>query len=174
MNYEVSEKKGGCVRVGLREIGEGVYEVTLDGETFRVDAARNSRSVYSLIEAGRQFEAMVDEQGTHGFDVTVGGRLFHLEAVDERTKRLSGQAAQVVTGPQNVEAEMPGKVVEVTAAVGDTVAQGQGLIVIEAMKMENQIVSPIDGVVKQVAVSEGETVEAGSPLFTVEPAADAS
>ena len=117
---------------------------------------------------------MVDEQGTHGFDVTVGGRLFHLEAVDERTKRLSGQAAQVVTGPQNVEAEMPGKVVEVTAAVGDTVAQGQGLIVIEAMKMENQIVSPIDGVVKQVAVSEGETVEAGSPLFTVEPAADAS
>jgi len=174
MNYEVSEKKGESVRIGLREIEGGAYEITLDGETIHVDVASGPRSFYSIIEDGRQFEAMVDEKGAHGFDVTVGGRLFRLEAVDERTKLLSGQAAQVVTGPQRVEAEMAGKVVKLSAAVGDAVAEGQGVVIVEAMKMENVIPSPVDGVVKEIAVSEGDTVEAGFPLFTVEPAADES
>ena len=169
MNYEVTEKKGESVRVGLRELEEGIYEVTLGDDVIHVDAARSSRTVYSIIEDGKQFEAMVDEKGSHGFDVTVAGRLFHLEALDERTKLLSGAAAAVATGPQNVEAEMPGKVVGVSCAVGAEVAAGDGVLIIEAMKMENEIKSPIDGVVTEIAVAEGDTVEAGTPLFTVEP-----
>ena len=169
MNYEVCEKTGESIRIGLREIEAGNYEISLDGETVHIDAARSTRTLYSIIEDGRQFEAMVDEKGAHGFDVTVGGRLFHLEAVDVRTKLLSGQAAHVATGPQGVEAEMPGKVIKVSAAVGDTVSEGQGVVIVEAMKMENEISSPIDGVVKEIAVAEGETVEVGAPLFTVEP-----
>jgi len=174
MNYEISDKKSGSVRIGLREIEEGAYEVTLDGETLQVNVARGERSFYSIIQNGRQFEAMVDEKGAHGFEVTVGGSRFQLEAVDERTKLLSGQAAEVATGPQSVEAEMPGKVVKLSVSVGDIVTVGQGVLVIEAMKMENEIPSPIDGVVKEVAVSEGDTVEAGLPLFSVEPVADES
>jgi biotin carboxyl carrier protein len=174
VNYEVSEKKGESVRIGLRETGEGLYEITLGDDVIHVDAARSSKTVYSIIEDGKQFEAMVDEKGAHGFDVTVAGRLFHFEALDERTKLLSGAAASVASGPQNVEAEMPGKVVKVGAAVGDTVAEGDGILVIEAMKMENEIKSPIDGIVKEIGVAEGDTVEAGTPLFTVEPPPDAA
>jgi len=170
VNYEVSEKTGESIRVGLREIEAGSYEISLDGETIHVDAAGSTRTLYSIIEDGRQFEAMVDEKGAHSFDVTVSGRLFHLEAVDVRTKLLSGQAAHVATGPQGVEAEMPGKVIKVSAAVGDTVSEGQGVVIIEAMKMENEIAAPIDGVVKSMVVAEGDTVDAGTPLFTVEPA----
>ncbi len=171
MNYEVSEKKGETLRVGLRETGEGQYEVTLGEETVHVDAVRSGPTIYSIIEDGQQFEAMVDERGSHGFDVLVGGRLFHLESLDERTKLLASSAIAVVSGPQSVESEMPGKVVRVNLAPGDAVAKGQGVVVVEAMKMENEIPSPIDGVLKEIAVSEGQTVEAGALLFVVEPPA---
>ena len=172
MNYDVSEKKGESKRIGLTEIGEGQYEVVIDGQTVRVDAVKSGPTIYSIIEDGQQFEAMVDEKGLHGFDVLVAGRSFHLESVDERTKLLAGSAALVASGPQTVEAEMPGKVVNITAVVGDLVEQGQGLIIIEAMKMENEIRSPIDGRVTEMAVSEGQTVEPGTTLFVVEPGAE--
>jgi biotin carboxyl carrier protein len=173
MNYEVSEQKGEAVTVALRETGEGQYEVTIGGETVHVDAVRSGPTVYSIIEDGKQFEAMVDERGAHGFDVLVGGRLFHLESVDERTRMLAGSAVVVTTGPQTVAAEMPGKVVKVNVAAGAEVAEGEGVIILEAMKMENEIPSPIDGIVKELAVSEGQTVEAGDVLFVVEPPEDA-
>ena len=173
MNYEVSEQKGEAVTVALRETGEGQYEVTIGGETVHVDAVRSGPTVYSIIEDGKQFEAMVDERGAHGFDVLVGGRLFHLESVDERTRMLAGSAVVVTTGPQTVAAEMPGKVVKVNVAAGAEVAEGEGVIILEAMKMENEIPSPIDGILKEIAVSEGQTVEAGDVLFVVEPPEDA-
>lgn len=171
MNYEVREKKGESQRIGLTEIGEGLYEIEIDGRTVRVDAVRSGPTIYSIIEDGRQFEAMVDEKGTHDFDVLIAGRLFHLEAIDERTKLLAGAAKSVVTGPQSVLAEMPGKVVKLHCKPGDTVGAGQGIVVIEAMKMENEISSPIDGIVREIGVAEGETVEAGALLFSVDPPA---
>ena len=169
MNYEVSEKKGEMQRIGLRETGEGQFEVTLGEQTVHVDAVRSGPTIYSIIEDGRQFEAMVDERGAHGFDVLVGGRLFHLESIDERTQLLAGSAATGASGPQAVEAEMPGKVRRVNLAAGDEVGEGQGVVVVEAMKMENEISSPINGVLKEISVSEGQTVEAGTLLFVVEP-----
>jgi biotin carboxyl carrier protein len=169
VNYDVSERGGGRAVVGLVEISEGLYEIAIDGETVRVDAVKSGRTIYSIIEEGRQFEAMVDEQGAHGFDVAVAGRLFHLQAVDERTQLLAGSAHSVATGKQSVEAEMPGKVVKISVPLGSPVAEGEGVVILEAMKMENEIPSPIDGVVTEIAVSEGETVETGTLLFVVEP-----
>ena len=171
MNYEVSAKTGEPVRVGLRETGEGLYEITIDGKTVHVDAVKSGPTVYSMIEDGKQFEASIDEKGAHGFDVLVAGRIFHLEAIDERTQLLAGSAATVASGPQTVEAEMPGKVVKISAAPGNEVAEGTGILVIEAMKMENEIHSPIDGTLRDIAVAEGDTVESGQELFTVDPLA---
>ena len=169
MNYQVSERGGETRLIALRETGDGIYEITIDGHTVHVDAVRSGPTVYSVIEDGQQFEAMVDERGEHGFDVLVGGRLFHLRAEDERRKLLTATAHAVTTGPQTVNAEMPGKIVKVNVAVGDPVTEGKGVVVVEAMKMENEIPSPIAGVVTEVAVSEGQTVEAGALLFTVSP-----
>ncbi|MEN8181966.1 MAG: biotin/lipoyl-containing protein [Myxococcota bacterium] len=166
--YEVSEG-GETLRIELHEVGEGVYDLTVGGETVRVDAAKSGRTIYSVIEDGRQFEAMVEERGAHGFDILVSGRIHHLEAVDERSRLLAEQARTVATGPQTVEAEMPGKIVKVHLSVGAPVRVGQGVVVVEAMKMENEIRSPIDGVVKEISVSEEQTVETGQVLFVVEP-----
>ncbi len=174
MNYEITRKKGGGepVRIGLRELEEGVYEVSLGDETLHVDAVQSGPNTYSLIEEGRQFEAVVDERGPHGFDVLVGGRLFHLDVADERTKLLSATARAASSGPQTVLAEMPGKVAKISIPAGQPVAAGQGVLVVEAMKMENEIPSPIDGLVKEIQVSEGQTVETGAVLFVVEPSAE--
>ena len=169
MNYEVREKKGANLQLGLTELGEGQFEITIDGAKVRVDAVKSGRTIYSIIEDGRQFEAMVDEKGPHGFDVLVAGRLFHLEAVDERTQLLAASVRHVAAGKQTVAAEMPGKVVRLCVEPGARVTEGQGVLIVEAMKMENEISSPIDGIVSEIAVTENQTVESGTPLFVVEP-----
>jgi len=166
--YEVTEGKE-RVRVELREAGENLYDVTIGDNTVRVDVAKSGRTIYSIIEDGQQFEAMVDERGGPKFDVLVRGHLFHLEAVDERSRMLSQSAAAVATGPEIVTADMPGKIVKLEVAVGESVTAGQPVVIVEAMKMENPIPSPIDGVVTDLAVREGDTVDSGAPLFTVEP-----
>ncbi len=170
MIYEVTEGKE-TVRVELHEAGENVYDVTIDGHKVRVDAAKSGRTIYSLIEGGDQWEAMVDERRGDKFDVTVGGRLFHLEAVDERTKLLTEAGGAAASGPQTVNADMPGKVVKIEVGVGEEVAAGEPVLIVEAMKMENPIASPIDGVVKEIGANEGDAVDGGAMLFVVEPAA---
>ena len=68
---------------------------------------------------------------------------------------------------------MPGRVVEVLAGEGEEIAAGEGVLVLEAMKMENEIPAPIDGTVREILVGEGDTVEAGTPLFTIDPPEEA-
>ena len=145
-----------------------VYDLSFDGGTVRVDAAKSGRTIYSIIENGSQFEAMVEERGAHGFDILVSGRLFHLEAVDERSKVLAQQARTLAEGPQSVAAHMPGKVVKLHVAVGARVAEGQGVVVVEAMKMENELRAAREGRVAAVHVRAGQAVEKGAPLVTLE------
>ena len=174
MIYEVYEKKSkkDPRKVELRELDESRFEIEIDGRTIQIDAVKSGRTIYSVIEDGRQFEVSVDEKGPRDFDVLVRGKLFHLEAVDERSRLLAASSKMAASGPQTIEAEMPGKVVLLKAAVGDTVTEGQGIVVVEAMKMENEITSPVDGVITEMPVEEGQTVETGAVLFVVEPPAD--
>jgi hypothetical protein len=118
VNYEVSEKKGESKTVGLTEIDDAHYEITIDGQTVHVDAVKSGKTIYSIIEDGKQFEVIIDESGAHGFDVLVAGQLFHLQAFDERSRLLTSTAKVVATGPQRVESEMPGKVVKISTPVG--------------------------------------------------------
>ncbi len=169
MIYEVSEKKGETVRIKLQETGESTYELTIDGEKIRVDAVKSGPTIYSIIEDGKQFEVVVDELDAHGFDVLVAGRLFHLDAMDERRKLLAQSADLTPSGPQVVEAQMAGKVLSVRFSAGDPVSEGAGVVVLEAMKMENEIPSPMNGRIREIGVSDGDTVESGTMLFAVEP-----
>ena len=106
--YEVTEG-GETLRIELAEVGEGVYDLSFDGGTVRVDAAKSGRTIYSIIENGSQFEAMVEERGAHGFDILVSGRLFHLEAVDERSKFYllrRGTVDVLMTGADGTEKKL--------------------------------------------------------------------
>lgn len=172
MKYEVFEGKGAdreSREIELRELGENHYELILDGVCTEVDVVKSGPTVYSMIENGQQVEAMVDDKTDSDMDITVGGRLFHFSVVDERSRALLSTASVQASGPQRIEAEMPGKVVQVLVSVGDEVVAGMGIAILEAMKMENEIKSPIDGRVTEIVVESGQTVEPGQLLFVVEP-----
>ena len=101
--------------------------------------------------------------------VRVLGRVSRLEILDERRKKMKD--AQVsgfdMAGMQNVKSPMPGKVIRVMVKEGDEVKEGQGVVVVEAMKMENELKAPKDGVVSEVLANEGQTVDSGTMLVAI-------
>jgi biotin carboxyl carrier protein len=169
MRYEIGHGRE-TYHVELQEIGPGTYDVTVDdGETVRIDAVKNPRTVYSILLGHRQYEGSVDEREDGTLDVHVGTSAFDFTVVDERRKLLAGASSGVPTGVQKIRAQMPGKIVKVLVRAGDPVVVDQGLLIVEAMKMENEIKSPIDGVVAEVCVAEGDAVETDEQMLVVEP-----
>ena len=116
-------------------------------------------------------DAAMAVNGTPGaFDVHVDGRTIPVQIRQAgafgRQKREGGSAPD--TGPQRIVSPMPGKVVRVLVKAGDEVKARQGLVVVEAMKMENELRAARNGRVREVAVTEGQSVDAGAVLMVVE------
>jgi biotin carboxyl carrier protein len=130
---------------------------------------------YSLLVGQASYDVYVrdlgetpDEEGARDFEVTVGARTFTIRLRDERTQaleRLAGGARHA--GDAVIRAPMPGLVSNVLAAEGQTVERGQAVVVLEAMKMENDLPTPRPGVVKSVLVTKGQTVNQGDTLVVV-------
>lgn len=122
------------------------------------------------IEAGT---AVVLQDGkvvrvTHAGDqVLVNGKAAKIDLRDPRDQNVSGRAG-AARGRRDIRAAMPGKVVRVLCHAGDSIAAGQGLLILEAMKMQNEMRAPGAGVVSAVKVTEGDTVAAGTVLVTLE------
>lgn len=163
----------GRLRVVAIESRDGLYRVTIDGAAHLFDAAQVDPSTVSLIgvsDGRRSHEVGLAETGVVGetaAHMAAGVALARVLTGAGRYGRGSGAADQA-EGAQRVTAPMPGKVVKLLVAVGDQVAARQGLIVVEAMKMENELRSPKAGRVVDVLVGEGMSVEAGRALVVVE------
>ncbi len=169
MRYEVTEGEQ-THHVEIRELGPTEFEVCVDeGDPVRVDVAKTPRTVYSLLIDGRQFEGSADEGRDGVLDVRVGASTFHFKVIDERRKLLAVSAIHVATGKQELRAQMPGKIVKVLVEPGQQVERDQGIVVIEAMKMENELKSPVAGVVTALEVREGDAVETNALLAVIEP-----
>ncbi len=122
--------------------------------------------VYSVIANGRQFEVLVGRNGA-GTMVTMRGRTREFEVTDPKAWHGS-RTAHAASGTARIASPMPGKVVRVLVQAGDRVEQGAGLVVVEAMKMQNELKSPLAGVVQKVDAVEGATVSAQQILLVVE------
>jgi biotin carboxyl carrier protein len=138
---------------------------TVDGRLVEADAIRISRGAYSILLGGRSLEVTAEET-TSGLLIRANGREFQVEIFDPRSWRRRRGAGIELEGRQQLVAPMPGKIVRVLVAAGQQVSAGQGLLVIEAMKMQNEIRSPKSGAVEKVA-REGQTVNAGEVLAIV-------
>jgi len=116
-------------------------------------------------------ELVVERTGPGRVTLTIDGYRVAAEAIDERTRAVRAMAATtaVASGPAPLRAPMPGLIVRVQAAVGDRVAAGATLIVMEAMKMENELRAPGGGVVRAVRVAPGTAVEKGAILVELDP-----
>ncbi|HET7619625.1 MAG TPA: biotin/lipoyl-containing protein [Vicinamibacterales bacterium] len=172
MTFEID--LGGRTRlVAVERAGApGRFRVTLDGVTRVVDAQRFGAYGVSML-FGDDHDATTAVQiaptALRGEMLAhLGGRAVPVSVNASRTRRSGGDAAGAAHGDHTVVAPMPGRVVRVLVAPGDEVAARQGLVVVEAMKMENELRSPRPGRVKDVLVAAGTSVEAGRVLVVVE------
>jgi biotin carboxyl carrier protein len=169
------------------------YEIVVDGERYSidvqrgktsaqwvcrigerellVDATESGRDVLSLIVEGRSY-SVVRDSGMAGqpesSSIVIHGRPYAVEVHDPRVFRGRGGRGTHGEGPRKLISPMPGKVIRVLAAPGTAVEAGGGVVVIEAMKMQNEIKSPKSGIVRNITVPEGVAVNAGDVLAIVE------
>jgi len=145
------------------------HRVSINGQTYHVDfEAVSGQPVYSLIVDGKSHEAFVRESDDE-WQVLLRGRLYPAKVEDEREKRLRAAAGGGVAegGEFHLKAPMPGLVVTVLVEEGQEVKKGQVLLILESMKMQNELKSPRDGIVNRIKVKAGESVEQKQALLSV-------
>jgi biotin carboxyl carrier protein len=140
---EGAESRSGGASIAA--VGRGAYSVLLNSKSFTVYVSENE----GLLE------------------VWAAGQRHWLSVADARDRAVDGKK-EAATGRVEIRAQMPGKIIKLLASAGATVAAGQGVIVVEAMKMQNEMKSPKSGVVSHVRVKEGSTVAAGETMMVVE------
>ncbi|HEX4007835.1 MAG TPA: biotin/lipoyl-containing protein [Acidobacteriaceae bacterium] len=149
----------------------GPWSILIDGEPVEADACLVRPGVLSLLIAGQSHRIVLDANLSHSTATEAalhhGQRRIPWQAGDPRSLRSRHRAAGA-TGPVTLKASMPGRVVRVLVDPGDTVTAHQGVLVLEAMKMQNELKSPREGRVTQLRVMPGDTVAAGDILAIIE------
>ena len=143
------------------------WRLRIDGRELPVNCVSIGSDSLSLIVNGDAFEARI-EGAEDGLKVLINGKVFECSVRDPRSLRSRKRAGQHESGEHKLTASMPGKVVRVLAHAGEAVVAGQGIVVIEAMKMQNEVRTPKAGIVKSMIVREGASVNAGEVLAVLE------
>ena len=170
MKFEVQLEgiagKSKCV-VELQREGDG-YRILLDGKLIDADAVQVAPNTISILLHGQSFEVHVSPTPDGKLKLQTGPHEFAAQVLDPRAWRGRKHGVLEVEGRQQIFAPMPGKVIRILVQAGDAVEAGQGLAVIEAMKMQNELRSPKSGKVERILVKEGQNVSAGETLAWVE------
>ena len=166
MQMKLNVKIGGRDRtVEIDSRGERVHFV-IDDREVPADLVEAQPGIYSVLIGGQAFEASVATDSASS-RVIIGGREFPFEIADPRRWNRGRRGMAGAEGKQSIAAPMPGKVVRLLIKNGDSVEIGQGLIVVEAMKMQNEIKSPKAGKIERLDVKEGQAVNAGDILAVI-------
>jgi biotin carboxyl carrier protein len=165
MKYEV--RISGKTRVVEVERDANGWRATLDGQPTAADAVEIAPNTFSILLSGLSHEVSVTPYPEGKLIAQTGRFEFEAEVVDPRSWSGRRHAGAEAEGRQQIVAPMPGKVVRVLVKAGDSVEAGQGLLVVEAMKMQNEIRSPKSGTVERVPAIEGQAVNAGEVLCVV-------
>lgn len=164
MIYEITiDEKN--YRIELNRV-EGRWDCRLDGKPVEIDAVLTRRDVLSILIHGKAYEIKRERSATD-LHLWVGSKGYGVQVRDPRSLR-SRAGADDGKGPRKLVAPMPGKIIRVLAPENSEVEAGQGVLVVEAMKMQNEIKSPKKGVVRKMVATEGANVNAGDVLAVVE------
>jgi biotin carboxyl carrier protein len=155
--------------VDIEPLDGSRFRITIGGESPRViDAEQVEGQVVHMLVDGRSHDVGIEQEGG-ALHVQVQDDVYRLELLDERKHRLLAARGKFqVSGPQTIRAPMPGKIVKILVGKGAAVEEGQGVIVIEAMKMENELRAPKAGHVAEIFVTEGQTVENRTDLVSID------
>jgi biotin carboxyl carrier protein len=165
MKFEV--RIGKHTRVVEIEREDNRWRIALDGQPVDADAVEIAPNTFSVLLRGQSHEIRVTPLPNGTLTLQTGPEEFTAEVIDPRAWSGRRHPAVEAEGRQQIVAPMPGKVVRLLVKAGDTVEAGQGLLVMEAMKMQNEIRSPKSGVVERLLAAEGQTVNAGEILAWV-------
>lgn len=143
------------------------WRCRLNGRDLAVNAVLAQPNVLSILIEGKTYEVKREWIGGD-LQLCLGSERYSAALRDPRSFRSRRDAADSQQGPRKLVAPMPGKVVRVLVSEGETVEAGQGLVVVEAMKMQNEIKSPKNGIVRKIAATNGAAVNAGDVLAIVE------
>jgi biotin carboxyl carrier protein len=146
--------------------GEKGFSCSIDGKLVEADIAEVGSGRYSILIGGDSLEVRISPQ-TDGLAASIGGHEYSLKVRDPREWRRKHHGAAASEGRQQVVAPMPGKVIRILAKVGVKIEAGQGVVVVEAMKMQNEVRAPKSGLVEKIVVVEGQSVNAGDALATI-------
>lgn len=151
---------------------DGRYEIEIDGKPVSVDCRSfgDADFLSMLIDNESYIVETAPTNPDRGqYYARVMGRHYDLEVLDDLLVAVKeGEAAIEATGPHTVHSPMPGLIVDIKVAAGDTVTAGQTVVIMEAMKMQNELASDVGGVVKEVLVQLKDTVDSQSPLVVIE------
>jgi biotin carboxyl carrier protein len=164
MKYE-AEIDGRQMVIELDE-RDGRVTARIDGRAYELEVLTPETGVYLILDGERVFETSVWSVEPNLFEVEIGNRHFRASIIDRKHRRATAEHGD--EGRQQLTAPMPGKVVRVLVEAGDEVKAGQGVAVVEAMKMQNEIKSSKAGRIVELRVSEGSTVNANQVLAVVE------
>jgi len=146
----------------------GAWKISLDGCPLDADATEVAPNTFSVLLHGESHQIRIARRPDGTLTLHTGCAEYHAEVIDPRSWRGRRHGALEAEGRQQIAAPMPGKVVRVLVKPGDPVEAGQGLLVVEAMKMQNEIRSPKSGRVEKLLAKEGQAVNAGEVLLWVE------
>jgi biotin carboxyl carrier protein len=162
------EAEVGGTTVPIEITGEaGRYRVVVDGAEMAVDARRAGEGLWSILLEAASHVASVSEQDGVSL-VEVDGETYSIRVEEESRYIIRTRGGRAASGGQVLKAPMPGKVVLVEVRVGQAVRPGDGLIVLEAMKMENEFRAAAAGTVKEIRVEVGQAVNPGDVLVVIE------
>ena len=139
----------------------------LDGREIVVDAVQTGADTLSIVIDGKSFEIRREKEGETQ-QIVVRGKKYDVTLQDARSLKSRKRTGSADSGPLRLTASMPGKVVRVLAKEGDVLHAGMGIVVVEAMKMQNELRSPKDGTLKKILAREGMNVNAGDVLAILE------
>lgn len=143
------------------------FRVVSESPAFEADVERREPGAWSVLTESGSYETRVSDDEDGAIRVSVGGERFRFYRNRPGDGGAEGDAAKRDSARASVKAPMPGKVVKLLVAVGDVVRAGQGVLLFEAMKMQNEIKSPQDGTIGELLVTEGQAIEARDPMFVV-------
>ena len=140
--------------------------LTVNGEPHDVDFLALSSSLYSIITDTQSLELVIEEENGQ-YEIMMGGRLYEGQVLDERAMLMASRKGTLGVDSGEVHSPMPGLIVDIPVEIGQSVAQGETVAILESMKMQNELKAPRDGVVQSIVVQAGQTVDKNALLIVV-------
>jgi len=145
-------------------------EILIDKKKYKLDAIKLEEGIYSVLLKGKSYTVeLVEAEHPKKYNISTLNRSYDLEIIDAETRYLLSRSKDLNDEQDNtISSPMPGKIVKITVKAGEKVEQGHTVIIVSAMKMESEYKTGKAGTIKEIHVSEGDTIEGNQPLITIE------